>query len=232
MAKRNEKDIDNDLAERFNKVFATQAIAARNDYQIPSNLDEKDITQEIEKMLYETDDEEDAIDDYIYGVLTQSEPQQGRIQQKMKQIEDILLGPDNPIESDESDALIKKAIEENRLDEKYQQFTAKRDTELQERLKNIQNYVPSSSSTSCSAVIGDKPVGSVPKAISTKDLYDETDDWCCVCNEDAIIECEGCEDDNKYCTECFFQTHRSEFADYEATKHKSKKYQKRVRRGN
>lgn len=145
-------------------------------------LGKKNINQKgkkIEKMLYETDDEEDAIDDYIYGVLTQSEPQQGRIQQKMKQIEDILLGPDNPIESDESDALIKKAIEENRLDEKYQQFTAKRDTELQERLKNIQNYVPSSSSTSCSAVIGDKPVGSVPKAISTKDLYDETDDWCC-----------------------------------------------------
>ncbi|ORE03028.1 hypothetical protein BCV72DRAFT_252114 [Rhizopus microsporus var. microsporus] len=131
-------------------------------------------------MLYETDDEEDAIDDYIYGVLTQSEPQsqQGPIQQKMKQIEDILLGPDNLIGSDESDALIKKAIEENRLDEKYQQFTAKRDTELQERLKNIQNYVPSSS-TSCSAAIGDKPVGPVPKAISTEDLYDETDDWCC-----------------------------------------------------
>lgn len=48
-----------------------------------------------------------------------------------------------------------------------------------------------------------------------------------ICNEDAVIECEGCdEEDNKYCKECFFHTHKSEFADYEATKHKSKRYQK------
>lgn len=48
-----------------------------------------------------------------------------------------------------------------------------------------------------------------------------------ICNEDATVECEDCDDeDSKYCTECYFHTHRSESADYEATKHKSKPYRK------
>lgn len=46
-----------------------------------------------------------------------------------------------------------------------------------------------------------------------------------ICNDDATVECLGCEDDNKYCKECFFHTHKSESADYEATKHKSRPYQ-------
>ncbi|CAO3664571.1 unnamed protein product [Rhizopus stolonifer] len=173
-------------------------------------------------MLYESDEEEDAIDDYIYDMLNEksdnsSQLKQGPIQHKMKQLEKSLLG------TDESDLLILRAMEENELDEKYDRFAAKRDAELEERLKRVQDYAPQDSKCTNS----DKPKGSVPKAILSEDLYDETDDWCCVCNEDATIECDGCEDDNKFCKECFFQTHRSEFADYEATQHKSRKYQKR-----
>ncbi|KAG1180836.1 hypothetical protein G6F36_010302 [Rhizopus arrhizus] len=209
---------EKELAEGCNKVLSTQAIASQNDYKVPAHLDEQDIEQEIEKMLYESDEEEDAIDDYIYDMLNESTPteaRQGPVQHKMKQLESILTG--SSLDMDESDALIQRVIEENRLDEKYEQFTAKRDEDFEKRVKDLQNHSFPQDST---FTMSDKPKGSVPKALQPKDLYDETEDWCCVCNEDATIECDGCEDDNKFCKECFFQTHRSEFADYEATKHK------------
>lgn len=189
---------EKELAEGFNKVFSTQAIASQNDYKVPTHLDEQDIEQEvnqlqkmsynplfadtkkykkIEKMLYESDEEEDAIDDYIYDMLNESTPteaRQGPVQHKMKQLESILTG--SSLDMDESDALIQRAIEENRLDEKYEQFAAKRDEDFEKRVKDLQNHSFPQDST---FTMSDKPKGSVPKALQLKDVYDETEDWCC-----------------------------------------------------
>ncbi|KAL7329683.1 hypothetical protein PS15p_204739 [Mucor circinelloides] len=171
-------------------------------------------------MLQDSDEEEDAIDDYIYGVL---DDKKDMIQEKMDGFQRAFMGQDQFIGTDESDELIKKLQQENALDAKYKQFTHKRDEDLEKRYHALKKDAPSFSNTTYSD--SSKPKGSVPKPLTNTDLHDEMDDWCCICNDDATVECLGCEDDNKYCRECFFHTHKSESADYEATKHKSRPYQ-------
>ncbi|CAO3581544.1 unnamed protein product [Absidia cylindrospora] len=51
------------------------------------------------------------------------------------------------------------------------------------------------------------------------------DDWCCVCNEDAVIECDDCDND-RFCRQCFYDGHQSDMADYGFSKHRAKKYTK------
>ncbi|CAO3614602.1 unnamed protein product [Mucor hiemalis] len=182
-------------------------------------------------MLQDSDDEDDAINDYIYSVLEESSSPKGvkaqNIQEKMDGFQKIFMGSENdPVGTDETDALIKRLQQENALDAKYEQFSQSRDNDMEERYNALRKDAPNFSGLEYSNNNGDRPKGPVPKPLQKEDLHDEMDDWCCICNDDAKIECEGCEDDNKYCKECFFHTHKSEFADYEATKHKSKRYQK------
>ncbi|KAG1078319.1 hypothetical protein G6F42_024325 [Rhizopus arrhizus] len=171
-------------------------------------------------MLQDSDEEEDAIDDYIYGVL---DDKKDMIQEKMDGFQRAFMGQDQFIGTDESDELIKKLQQENALDAKYEQFIHKRDEDLEKRYHALKKDAPSFSNTTYSD--SSKPKGSIPKPLTNTDLHDEMDDWGCICNDDATVECLGCEDDNKYCRECFFHTHKSESADYEATKHKSRPYQ-------
>ncbi|GAA5801342.1 hypothetical protein HPULCUR_006788 [Helicostylum pulchrum] len=209
---------DEELANRFQTIFSTQPIASQNNYHIPADAYNNDIDREIEKMLEESDQEEDDIDNYIYGVLGDT-PQQ----QKMDEFQTLFLGQQQQQPTEETDDLIRKLQDENALDRKYEHFTKSRDDDMQKRYEALRSEPVLFTSSGSSA---DKPRGSVPKPLQEEELHDEMDDWCCICNDDATIECEGCEDDNKYCNECFFHTHQSESAEYEATRHKSKRYQK------
>ncbi|EPB86232.1 hypothetical protein HMPREF1544_06960 [Mucor circinelloides 1006PhL] len=214
------KETDEELASRFTSVFSSPPIVNQQSYHIPDNVYSDDIDREIEKMLQDSDEEEDAIDDYIYGVL---DDKKDMIQEKMDGFQRAFMGQDQFIGTDESDELIKKLQQENALDAKYEQFIHKRDEDLEKRYHALKKDAPSFSNTTYSD--SSKPKGSIPKPLTNTDLHDEMDDWCCICNDDATVECLGCEDDNKYCRECFFHTHKSESADYEATKHKSRPYQ-------
>ncbi|UZJ55286.1 hypothetical protein CBS101457_004606 [Exobasidium rhododendri] len=49
---------------------------------------------------------------------------------------------------------------------------------------------------------------------------DETDDWCCICNEDAIQSCVGCDGD-LYCHKCWNEGHQDMEAD-ERAEHRRK----------
>ncbi|KAJ3185151.1 hypothetical protein HDU87_002718 [Geranomyces variabilis] len=53
------------------------------------------------------------------------------------------------------------------------------------------------------------PLGPPPRAPSLEDFADPEDDderWCCVCSDDATVECEICDHD-KYCASCFRKEH-------------------------
>ncbi|CEP16562.1 hypothetical protein [Parasitella parasitica] len=216
------EETDEELASRFNSVFSSQPIAAQQNYHIPDDAYGDEIDKEIEKMLQDSDEEEDAIDAYIYGVL---DDKKDMVQEKMDGFQKAFLGGDEFVGTDESEELIKKLQQENALDAKYEQFARERDSDLEKRYHGLKKDAPSFSNAQNDE---NKPKGSAPKPLTTTDLHDEIDDWCCICNDDATIECLGCEDDNKYCKECFFHTHHSEFADYEATKHKSRPYRAKM----
>lgn len=135
-------------------------------------------------MLQESDDEdEDAIDSYIYGVLrtTTNENESSPVLDTLDSVQKVFLGSDRQFNTDESDELIRRAQEENALDAKYEKFQKKKDEDIEKRyleLKkdkpNFDDYVEKQRS--------DKPKGSIPKSLSTDDFHDEMDDWCCKFN--------------------------------------------------
>lgn len=137
-------------------------------------------------MLQDSDDEDDAINDYIYSVLEEStsttSPQGAKtqsIQEKMDGFNKIFLGSQNdPVSTDETDALIKRLQQENALDAKYEQFSKSRDQDMEERYKALRKDAPNFSGSAYSSS-GDRPRGPVPKPLQKDDLHDEMDDWCC-----------------------------------------------------
>ncbi|KAK6504092.1 hypothetical protein TWF506_002304 [Arthrobotrys conoides] len=58
------------------------------------------------------------------------------------------------------------------------------------------------------------------------DLMDDIENWCCICNEDAVVKCLGCDGD-LYCTECFNEGHRGKNAPYDMKQHKALAYNKK-----
>jgi hypothetical protein len=57
---------------------------------------------------------------------------------------------------------------------------------------------------------------------------DETDDWCCICNEDAAYSCKGCDDD-LYCRKCWNEGHLDMDAE-ERSEHPTKMFVGRRKR--
>lgn len=134
-------------------------------------------------MLQDSDEEEDAIDDYIYGVL---DDKKDMIQEKMDGFQRAFMGQDQFIGTDESDELIKKLQQENALDAKYEQFIHKRDEDLEKRYHALKKDAPSFSNTTYSD--SSKPKGSIPKPLTNTDLHDEMDDWCCKYQYDEMSD--------------------------------------------
>lgn len=124
-------------------------------------------------MLQDSDEEEDAIDDYIYGVL---DDKKDMIQEKMDGFQKAFLGNDYYVGTDERDELIKKLQQENTLDAKYEQFTKQRDADLEKRYLELKKDAPFFSNIKYE---DNKPKGSIPKPLANTDLHDEIDDWCC-----------------------------------------------------
>ena len=49
---------------------------------------------------------------------------------------------------------------------------------------------------------------------------EEIDTWCIICNDNATLQCNGCDGD-LYCTNCWIEGHRGEDAGFEERKHKA-----------
>lgn len=136
-------------------------------------------------MLQESDDEDDAIDSYIYDILKTSVEKDGQhdpgITEKLGSFQTAFVGSDSQFDTDESDALIKRAQQENALDAKYESYKAKRDDDIEKRYLDLKKDAPNFDNYTKPANTS-KPKGFVPKALSTDDFHDEMDDWCCKYN--------------------------------------------------
>jgi hypothetical protein len=84
--------------------------------------------------------------------------------------------------------------------------------EFAERVKKLKDFKPRSLATT--------KLGDAPKPVEISDFCDETENWCCICNEDGHLRCEDCDLD-VYCSSCFKQGHPS--TDLEFSKHRIRK---------
>ncbi|KAI9306908.1 hypothetical protein BJ944DRAFT_262788 [Cunninghamella echinulata] len=240
--KNNNDTIPNDdqLAERFKQVFNTESTIKQEKpiYEIPNDMDDK----EIENLLLQAGLSDSDSDDYLNDILqdnSNKNNQQCNVStthdKTIKEWENRFLSLDNNTTSmelnDQEYNLLQQLKDQVAVEKKYESYEKSRDQDLEKRYlalkqeKNIFTNEPTSSSSSSSTTIPttDKPNGSIPKPLSMDDFHDEMDDWCCVCNKDATIVCEDCDND-KFCNQCFSYGHQSSMADYEFTKHKAKKY--------
>ncbi|KAG9188681.1 hypothetical protein G6011_07386 [Alternaria panax] len=59
-----------------------------------------------------------------------------------------------------------------------------------------------------------------------KQVDDEVDTWCIICQDDATLKCLGCDGD-LYCQNCWMEGHRGESAGFEEKRHKAVLYSKK-----
>ncbi|CAO3616271.1 unnamed protein product [Cunninghamella echinulata] len=241
---KNNNDIipnDDQLAKRFKQVFNSESTIKQEKpiYDIPNDMDDK----EIEELLLQAELSDSDNEDYLNDILQDNNNKNNHQydistthDKTIKEWENRFLSSDNNGTSmelnDQEHELLQQLKDQVTVEKKYESYEKSRDQDLEKRYlalkkeKNLFTNEPTSSlpslSTTATSII-DKPSGSIPKPLSMDDFHDEMDDWCCVCNKDATIVCEDCDDD-KFCNQCFSYGHQSSMADYEFTKHKAKKY--------
>ncbi|CAO3608657.1 unnamed protein product [Cunninghamella blakesleeana] len=137
---------------------------------------------------------------------------------------DLASSSSSFILNDQEHELLQQLKDQVAVEKKYEAYEKSRDRDLEKRYLALKegNHFSTTEQTTRSPSFN-KPTGSIPKSINMDEFHDEMDDWCCVCNKNATIICEDCDDD-KFCDECFAYGHRSSMADYEFTKHNAKKY--------
>ena len=188
--------------------------------------------------LLNSDGEEDGDDDNVldYVGYTEKKTEQD---DKMKEITKTFLGgegeggsqgkqTDDIILDDESNELLNQIKDQVNVEKKYSHLDKQRELDLEQRYLELKQNPPNVFTTTTSRYEEEdnnnnnnnrRLPGPPPKPIQVNELHDEMDDWCIICNEDATVECKGCDND-RFCDRCWFDGHRSDMADYEAMKHK------------
>ena len=69
-----------------------------------------------------------------------------------------------------------------------------------------------------------------PQAASPGYTDEAISTWCIICNDDATLQCEGCDGD-LYCTNCWMEGHRSKSAGFEERRHKALQYSRKKGKG-
>lgn len=81
-----------------------------------------------------------------------------------------------------------------------------------------------SSSLSFPSAPSFSPAKKPPKVTSdlagAADDDDDVDNWCVICNDDATLQCNGCDGD-RYCQNCWMEGHRGESAGWDERRHKA-----------
>ncbi|KAK9721278.1 hypothetical protein K7432_003542 [Basidiobolus ranarum] len=208
-----ETETDDELQQRFNKVFGHKAVISNSSFAVPDSAVDQD---EVERLLNELElSEEDFTEQFgISSDIPNLNPAQTT---KLNQAVETFLGQDESSSQDilEEDSLIRQVNEEISLNDKYKHIELKFDNDLQSRLNDLKENPPV---LSPSKDFNQSTLGPPPKPLSISD-FNEEDNWCCICNEDASVECRDCDND-KYCQKCFKEGHYVDPIDWEYKNHK------------
>ncbi|PKC08424.1 hypothetical protein RhiirA5_499985 [Rhizophagus irregularis] len=139
-------------------------------------------------------------------------------------------------ENDDATRLIKEIQDEINLESKYKdnlyELKEKKEQdfiELEKRYKEFKIHA-TNENISNKNNISISSLGPPPKPIDLSEFgLDDYDlnNWCCICNEDAIIKCRDCDGD-LYCQSCFNEGHLGSHSDYEMKQHKFEVYNRRM----
>lgn len=69
-----------------------------------------------------------------------------------------------------------------------------------------------------------QPKEYVPRPQISPFSDEQMETWCIICNDDATLRCLGCDGD-LYCTNCWWEGHKSDDAECQFTKHEAVKYE-------
>ncbi|KAI8340668.1 hypothetical protein BC941DRAFT_417876 [Chlamydoabsidia padenii] len=218
---------DDELAHRFKKVFDSEPTTNEQqklNYTIPKDAADEELEQYLlEAGLSDGDDD----DDYLAHILNDQPNNYKKIttptthDETLATWQDAFLGEDSTLD-DQGQVLLNQLKDQVAVENKYASLEQQQDEDLERRYLALKDTVIKDSPNTSSSSL---PPGRVPKPLAMTDLHDEMDDWCCVCNEDATIECQDCDHD-RFCAQCFYEGHQSDTADYGFSKHRAKKYTK------
>uniref|UniRef100_A0A2M4AV19 FYVE-type domain-containing protein n=1 Tax=Anopheles triannulatus TaxID=58253 RepID=A0A2M4AV19_9DIPT len=142
------------------------------------------------------------------------------------------MAPDHRTEQQKVQDLIGQYVAESKLDEVTESRTTEQDEEIVRRLNALKEIVPpkevparSDDSDSDTDSMKDEKLArklaeqyaeeakihrrARMDSSSSESLPDDTEDplpWCTICNEDAVLQCKGCDGD-LYCTSCYDEFH-------------------------
>ncbi|CAB4394031.1 unnamed protein product [Rhizophagus irregularis] len=155
---------------------------------------------------------------------------------KNYQCEEFTPSNKNFDENDDATRLIKEIQDEINLESKYKdnlyELKEKKEQdfiELEKRYKEFKIHA-TNENISNKNNISISSLGPPPKPIDLSEFgLDDYDlnNWCCICNEDAIIKCRDCDGD-LYCQSCFNEGHLGSHSDYETKQHKFEVYNRRM----
>ncbi|CAG8601176.1 9699_t:CDS:2, partial [Scutellospora calospora] len=197
----NDIETESELAERFTNLFGSQII-----------VETKEVTKD---RTYKLSEENVLNDDEIEQLLLSEENLledeslfSNKHQKKLDNIVSRFLGEDdenNHVDEIVASDLVHQIQDDVYLENKYgnkEEINIIDDNDLIERYKLLKESNIKSSNNS--EKIRVSPLGPPPKPLelSEFDIDDDPDSWCCICNEDAIVKCNGCDGD-LYCQECF-----------------------------
>ncbi|KAG2221736.1 hypothetical protein INT45_007142 [Circinella minor] len=215
---------DEELAQRFENVFSSQQQPV-NKYVIPSDTD----MDEVEKLLQDVDllnsdeeeEEQEQEDDNVLNYTEKKRKQNEKMKEITKTFLGVQEGKEDIILDNESNELLNQIKDQVNVEKKYSHLDKQRELDLEKRYLELKQNPPHLFTISSTQQDNNKQrfPGPPPKPIQENEFHDEMDDWCIICNEDATIECKGCDND-RFCDPCWFDGHRSDMADYEAMKHK------------
>ncbi|KAI8381574.1 uncharacterized protein BYT42DRAFT_545442 [Radiomyces spectabilis] len=238
---------DDELKNRFASVFSRQPISTQTSvsYHVPADfqdIDDKTLNELLDEAeLWQNSDNEsdqDILREVLHGSSLPNEKKSSShiTQNKLDALQNTFLRDERDTMDDEPTGdLLAQIKDEVQLENKYAAFAQQRDEELEKRYLQLKQNPPAAlnftadereSSYQTQGTNDSALRSSVPKPLQWNEIYDETDDWCSICNEDATLVCPSCEDE-KYCKRCFVETHHGEMADYDATKHIPKAWSRR-----
>ncbi|XP_050100387.1 abscission/NoCut checkpoint regulator [Anopheles aquasalis] len=143
------------------------------------------------------------------------------------------MTPDNRTEEQKVQDLIGQYVAETKLDEVTESSTAEQDEEIARRLNALKEIVPPKEAPARSDDSSDSDTDSMKDeklarklaeryaeeakihrrarmdSSSSESIPDDTEGplpWCTICNEDAVLQCKGCDGD-LYCTSCYDEFH-------------------------